>query len=84
MEDFFDFFAKSHDHWPPPDKSDVENRQGHDGRERGGLTEQIMQQGEALPRVPGILRALFHTCGNNSMAVTVLSPNLLDTQRRTS
>jgi len=50
MEDFFDFFAKSHDRWPPPDKSDVENRQGHDGWERGGLTEQIMLQGEALPR----------------------------------
>ena len=53
MEDFFDFFAKSHDRWPPPDKSDVENRQGHDGWERGGLTEQIMLQGEALPRGAG-------------------------------
>ncbi|WP_428428281.1 hypothetical protein [Pararhizobium sp.] len=50
MEDFFDFFAKSHERWLSPDKSDVENRQGRDGRERGGLSRQIMLQGEVLPR----------------------------------
>jgi len=50
LEDFFDFFAKSHERWLPPDKSDVEKRRGHDGWEREGLRGQIMLQGEVLPR----------------------------------
>ena len=54
-----------------------------DGKGKG-CAGKLCCRGKCFPGMPRISRVLFHACGNNSMAVTVLSPNLLDTQRRTS
>jgi hypothetical protein len=59
MDDFFVFFPKSRDRWPSPDKSDVENRQVYKGQKRGGLTERIMMDREALPRAAGNFACAF-------------------------
>ncbi|WP_426123134.1 hypothetical protein [Pararhizobium sp. PWRC1-1] len=56
---FLIFFAKSHDRRLSPDKSDVENRQGHDEQQRGGVKSQNMVQEEVLAWVSGIFRGAF-------------------------
>ncbi|URK88048.1 hypothetical protein LP421_10955 [Rhizobium sp. RCAM05350] len=56
---FFRFFCKVPGSLAAADKSDVENQQAYDERQRGGLEGQNMMEEEVLGLPAGIFRGAF-------------------------
>ncbi|MEK1930002.1 MAG: hypothetical protein AAAC47_09500 [Pararhizobium sp.] len=84
LQRFFDFFAGDREQARQQgDERVVENGRDFDAAKGGAPVAERVGERSGSP-VSGLFSiALFRPCGNNSPAVIVLSPNLLDTKRRT-